>query len=247
MRWLIAVLVGGCMVPPRSPSGEPGIAIGLTTPLHAKLTIGGTPTDVVYWPRKTIAAAQMIAVALRRPVASHCDAGLDLGLGRTGADARCGSQHASILVGAYGHPFHGYEGIVRGQLSLGAHGFGVFASTGPTFATWTHRVSLPSWDLARSLFTGPTTPAVDVSQSEIAWTTELGFAVPVAWDHQAVFPSLGQPGRHGDAAFATLALSFETPFATTHASYRCVDCTMATSFSQFDPGWRLGVLAGLGW
>ena len=247
MRCVILIFVVGCIVAPRSPTGHQGVAMGLTTPLDARLSIDGKPRDVVYWPRKTIAGLQMLAVALRRPIASHCDAGLDLGLGRTGGDARCGSDHANLLVGAYAHPFHGYEAIVRGHLSLGSRGFSLYGSTGPTFATWTHRISLPDWDLSRSLFSGPTTPAVDISQAEIAWTTEVGFSVPLAWERDALAPSFGHPGRGGDAVSATLTLSFENPFVTTSPSYQCVGCTAPMSFSQFDPGWRLGALAGLSW
>src|SRR6185436_12386970 len=95
-------LAAGCVVAPVAPpisnpgGGKPGTlgfttGAGISTSLDAEITVDGERRQIVYHPRKVLAALEMLVVAVRRTISHRCDAGVDLGVGRLGGDVRCGA------------------------------------------------------------------------------------------------------------------------------------------------------------
>lgn len=242
---LLACALGGCFVAPAmppvtTPRGSEfrqqgaALAAGLTLPPFGSSYVrDGRRFDAVHVPRYSILALQMIAVEGRQRVAEACDVGVQLGLGRSGGDFRCGlGGERGTLAARAGLQWVYTEGVTaRLMVDAGyrSDGWLVFASTGLGFGAHYGRTLLSAERFAslEDLFVSPSRPVAVVSQLELTWSSAVVFGVPLG----------------GRTLSAFWGVSVDVPAAYTAGEFTSLDGV--GGFSDLQPGVRVGVMLGI--
>jgi hypothetical protein len=185
-------------------------------------------------PRMSFLALQMIALEGRQRVTTACDVGLQLGLGRSGAELRCGmgDEHATLALRG-GIQWVYTEGVVtRVMADVGyrsEEGWLAFASTGLGFGAYYGRTVGDRDGISDGdqLLFSPTRPLAVVSQLELTWSSVVGLGFPLA----------------GRTLSQFWGISVDMPLAWTPGSFTPID--NASNYSDLRPGVRFGLMIGL--
>lgn len=241
---VVASALSGCFVAPAmmpltTPRGsrfrEQGAALaaGLTMPtFNTTYLRDGRRVEAPHVPRYTILALQMIAVEGRHRVAEACDVGVQLGLGRSGAEFRCGlGGERGTLAARAGVQWVYTEGVVArlmADVGYRDRGWLAFASTGLGFGAHYGRTlhgdeSVSSFD---QLFVAPARPLAVVSQLDVTWSSAVVLGVPLG----------------GRTLSAFWGVSVDVPVAYTAGSFSQV--TTRAALSDLRPGTQVGVMLG---
>ncbi len=238
-------LLGGCFVAPALPSVTTPranrfrregttLAAGLTLPTFGATYLrGGARVEALHGPRTSILALQMIAAEGRHPLSEGCDLGVQLGLGRSGGELRCGLGSARATVAARANLQWVYtEGVtLRALVDAGYRhaGWLAFVSTGLGAGGFYGRALYgdASVTSAEQLFVAPARTLAVVSQWELAWTSSLALGWPLG----------------GRTTSAFLAYTLDVPVAYTRGSFS--EVSGAETLSDLRPGVRVGVMLGV--
>lgn len=242
---VLALALSGCFVAPALPplttprasqfrAQGAALAAGLTLPpFGASYVRDGQRREALHVPRYSILALQMIAVEGRQRVLDACDVGVQLGLGRSGGEFRCGlgGEHGTLAARA-GVQWVYFEGVVaRTMVDLGyrSDGWLVFASTGLGFGAYYGRTIIGDASLtsADDLFVSPGKPIAVVSQLELTWMSTAVVGVPLG----------------GRTLSAFWGASVEVPAAYTAGSFTPTSGT--STYADLHPGTRVGVFVGI--
>lgn len=228
------------MLPTTTPRGSDfrrqgaALAAGLTLPTFGSSYVrDGRRIEALHRPRWSFLALQMIALEGRRRVTDACDIGVQLGLGRSGGEFRCGlGDERWTLAGRAGVQWVYTEGVVtRAMADLGYrnNGWLVFASTGVGFGAYYGRTVGDREGLSdgEQLFFSPTRPHAMVSQLELMWSSAVVFGVPLG----------------GRTLSAFWGASMDMPLVWTPGSFTPIENT--SRFSDLHPGTRVGVMIGM--
>ncbi len=242
---LLACALSGCFVAPAmtpltTPRGSrfrgqgAALAAGLTLPTFgASYLRDGRRVEALYVPRYSMLALQMIAVEGRHRVAEACDVGVQLGLGRSGAELRCGlGGERGTLAARAGVQWVYTDGVVArlmADVGYRDRGWLAFASTGLGFGAHYGRTlqgdaSVSSFE---QLFVAPARPLAVVSQLELTWSSAVTLGVPL----------------QGRTLSAFWGASVDVPVAYTAGSFS--DVITTTPLSDLRPGVQIGVMLGI--
>jgi hypothetical protein len=243
---LFALVCSGCFVAPAmppltSPRGSSfrhngaSLAVGLTLPSFGSSYRRGTTTiDGIHRPRYSILALQMFALEGRQRVTEACDVGVQVGLGRSGGEFRCGAgNERGTAAGRVSVQWVYTEGVVtRAMFDTGyrsERGFLAFISTGLGLGAYYGRTVGEVdgiYDIDQ-LFYSPTRPNAVASQFELMWSSAAVLGVPLATRNVSGF----------------WGVTVDVPLAATPGAFTPLDGS--SSYSDLQPGVRVGVLLGI--
>jgi hypothetical protein len=242
---LFAFALTGCVVAPAmppltTPRGSDlrrqgaALAAGVTMPPFGGTYVrDGRRIDVVHVPRYSVLALQMIALEGRRRVGEACDLGVQLGLGRSGGEFRCGLGDERATLAARASLQWVYTEGATARLMVDAgyrhRGWLVFASTGLGVGGYYGRTLLGEESLSsfEDLLVSPGKPVAVVSQWELMWSSVVTLGVPL----------------QGRTLSGFGGVSVDVPAAYTAGEFTVLGGGRA-ALSDFRPGIRVGVMLG---